>query len=511
MTTDDVGAADRKKHAAHKRQPRRAICGMGSVHVRELPAPNGGVYTYYRAVRRIKLGSKTVTVAVQRKTAADAARALEEAVTRKRVAYGQLGPEHLTVPEELSYVTVRDVMATWLETKNDDGDLAWQSYRMYDSRIRQHILPVFGDEPVRTLTYPKLRTFFKDTLPGKGLGDSSIRQVHIALKGALNVAQRDGIILAHPMVGIKAPDGRKKRTTEEVKELRQAAKYLNRYLLAEAEKIGESARWLLAMVGIRQSEVLGMTDDSLVTRRSGNTRTRRVVISHQLARVAGEHGCGEWDAKLGAFPCGRKTRGCTNPKSEAYWALVKTKSESGVREIVIPEHVWQVLVTHRAAQSKLRQDPLFNPVAGEGLDKLLFTVGPPTLRKDGNPRTKSYLGQPRYGQRDREQLYGMIEAFKKDSGLTVHSLRHVATTMLIEAGASRESLVATMGWSEKGADQQIATYSHNDRAKRAAGDVSVFFDMFHPAPVVAPHQNDDPTEVVPDDDEPPASLQTVSR
>jgi integrase len=148
---------------------------------------------------------------------------------------------------------------------------------MYDARIRNHILPVFGTHPVRTLTYDQLEEFFKVTLPAKDLGVSSIRQTFVAFKSALDYYQRDRIITAHPMTGLKVPRAKvldKKDKTQ----IRRASKFLNQHLLKWARQEDAEARWFLALLGLRQGEVLGMTDDSLVTRGSGSSRTRRVVV-----------------------------------------------------------------------------------------------------------------------------------------------------------------------------------------------------------------------------------------
>src|SRR5690606_38017065 len=109
----------------------------------------------------------------------------------------------------------------WLKERRRE-DLAPATLHMYDARIRNHLLPAFGSRPVRGITYEELKTFFNETLPDKGLGVDSIRQIFICLKSALDHYLRDGILYRHPMVGLKAP-AKKAKTADDTLAIRKAA------------------------------------------------------------------------------------------------------------------------------------------------------------------------------------------------------------------------------------------------------------------------------------------------
>jgi hypothetical protein len=62
--------------------------------------------------------------------------------------------------------------------------------------------------------------------------------------------------------------------------------------------------------------------------------------------------------------------------------------------------------------------------------------------------------------------------------MTVRTLRHIATTVLIDGGADRDDLIAMMGWSPKNADAQTATYSSADVALRASKASLLYAEQF---------------------------------
>ena len=453
-------ALGRKKHGPKsERRPKKRADGEGTVFPVERTRKDGSKAVYYWAAKTIELGSERKKITAQGRTEREAIEKRDHKILIKRVEYGLESPEMIPVDPKIARLTVGDCLTEWLEERKRE-DLAPNTIHMYDARIRNHLLPAFGARPVRTLTYAELKKFINIDLPEKGLGGDSIRQVFICLKSALDYYQRDGIILAHPMVGIKPP-AKKKKTKEDAKKIRRASKFLGKYLIPAAKEADQEARWFLGMLGMRQGEVLGMTDESL---KNGGPGNRRIVIERQLQRISAEHGC-ELNHSTGKWSCGKQTSHCPKRINETRWELTNTKSDSGERDIIIPEGAWQMLVAHRKKQKARRKLPGFNPAKGNKLDQLLFT------REDG---------QPIYAQRDRQSLVDLVSSLKNlPPDMTVHTLRHVATTAMIENGADREALIAMMGWSPKNADAQIATYSSADNARRASKVSMGYVDSFY--------------------------------
>ncbi len=66
-------------------------------------------------------------------------------------------------------------------------------------------------------------------------------------------------------------------------------------------------------------------------------------------------------------------------------------------------------------------------------------------------------------------------------GMTVHTLRHIATTVLVDSGANRDDLIAMMGWSPKNADALISVYNSADRARQAKSTSTKYVQSFYEA------------------------------
>lgn len=461
---DRLNRSGMKKHGPKgERRPKKRADGEGTVFAVQRTRKDGSTATYYWAAKTVELGPNTQKVTAQARSEREAIERRDLKILKLRVAYGLEPAESLPPDPRIALLTVADCLLDWLAERKTQG-LAPNSIHMYDARIRNHLLPAFGTTPVRLLTYDQLRLFFNTTLPAKGLGPDSIRQVFVCLRSAIDYYLRDGKLTTHPMLGLKPP-AKKSKTIESTKAIRRASKFLGKYLMAEARKADQEARWFCGLLGMRQGEVLGLTDDSLDGARPKD-RGRRIIVKQQLQRVSAEHGC-TLDHATGRWSCGRQTSNCPTRIGETRWVLQRTKTESSYREIVISEDAWKMLIGHRKQQRARRKLRTFHPESGDGLDELLFT------REDGKPI---------YAQRDRsalEELVSSIENLPKD--MTVHTLRHIATTVLIDGGADRDDLIAMMGWSPKNADAQIATYSSADVALRASKTSVAYVDGFYSA------------------------------
>ena len=65
--------------------------------------------------------------------------------------------------------------------------------------------------------------------------------------------------------------------------------------------------------------------------------------------------------------------------------------------------------------------------------------------------------------------------------MTVHTPRHIATTVLVDSGTNRGDLIAMMAWSPKNADALISIYSSADKARQAKGTSTNYVQSFYEA------------------------------
>lgn len=465
---DEAGAISNAASPKPQRKRSERRVPAGGISAFPVEVKRGGrIHRYWRATQQIEINGDPIRKVAQARTQQEAIASVTQKLLEIRVAYGQVGAEVLTPAPRLHAVTIDELLAVWLRKKKKIEKPA--TYRAYDSRVRLHIEPVFGDRPIRLITAAEMETFFDVTLPASGLGNESIRQIYRVLKGVFDEAQYKHIITSHPMADVKQPKNTVK-TDEDRKRVRQVAYLLEKYLIKYAQEADadpqvtgtyHTARWLCGMLGLRQSEVLGLTDADL-------EKGRRLVVRHQLTRISPEHGCGPWSRATRSYPCGRTNRGCASPKTPGAWQLTTTKSAASMRSLILPPHIYKVLDAQRRRQQAFRKTAAFAPEPGEGIDLLLFT------KPDGKPL---------YGQADREALYELLSQIKTlPPDVTVHTLRHAATTLLITEGAGRENVIATLGWNPKNADAQLATYNSTDAAKLAEVDVAKLTDRFYPAP-----------------------------
>lgn len=454
--------SERQKHGPKgARRPKRRADGEGSVFAVQRTRKNGQLATYYWATKTVDMDGDRRKFSAQAGTEREAIEKRDRKILEAKVRIGLEERDVMPPDPKSERLTVGDCLADWLKERGERG-LAPATIHMYDARIRNHLLPAFGARRVRSLTYDELKHFFRSTLPAKGLGVDSIRQTHICLNSALMAYDRDGHIPRNPMKGLQAP-AKKRKKMDDAKKIRQASKFLGRYLIPAAREADSEARWFLALLGMRQGEVLGMTDDCLDGARPAK-RGRRIKVQQQLQRIGAAHGC-ELNQKTGRWGCGLSTTKCPQRIGETHWELTGTKSSSGMREIVIPEDSWKMLEAHMKRQQARRKLPGFKPDPGEGLDRLLFT------RDDGKPI---------YAQRDRQALVELVGSIKNlPPDMTVHTIRHVATTALIDGGADRSDLIAMMGWSPKNADAQIAIYSSADNAMIASKTSISYVESFY--------------------------------
>lgn len=181
-----------------------------------------------------------------------------------------------------SKATVRTLFDEW-DKNNKAGAVSSTMAWKYEGYFKNHILPHIGDRRLDSLTETDLLTLFNLTLPAKKddkgrqlLGGPARRNIYMALSGCLKFAVRQHYIAVNPLEAVKPP--RKEKPKDDI----DAVLAEGRTVL-EAIQTGDKpdeARWLLAFLGLRRGERLGL---SWANVRGLDTDDPKLVIDQQLA------------------------------------------------------------------------------------------------------------------------------------------------------------------------------------------------------------------------------------
>lgn len=450
INDDDTDSAPTSKYTNTNRGPRTRGYGEGTVYAFERKSASGTVWRGFRAKRSFKYGERSIRVQGQGTTRQLALDSLERNILRKRVALGELSQSHLRLGEEDEIRTVDFVLDQWLA--NRKAKIRYNSWKGYDAKARNYLRPAFGSIPVRLLTSDELETYFETTLltlkstsTGRVLGETAIRQTYWTFNAALQYALKRGWIDRNPLIAVERP-ARRVVSADEAKELRQAAKYTAQHTLSKLRGDEDEARWLLAFMGLRQSEVLGLRTSSLKRKKDG--KPHHVVIDRQLLHESASHGCESYDAKTGRWVCGTSANKCPQRLNDPRFVLSENlKTAEGDRALPLTDRMYKVLRAHVTSQKKLQESDGFDPLPDKHFDDLMFT-------------TKT--GRPRRHQDDRLAWKALLTKFGLKPNLRVHHARHFAVTMLLQERRTPTEIQNILGWSKRTVDAMLRTYGHAD-------------------------------------------------
>ena len=159
-------------------------------------------------------------------------------------------------------VTVREYSKRWLQLV---GGLKTRTLESYRGRLNLHILPALGSLPLRRLNRSAIKTLLAEKREA-GLGVDSVRLIHCAIRGMLNAAVDEGIILANPAAGL----GRSMKLSRSSADRRERIrafdrKQLTRFLVAAEAKNPRlyPLFLLMARTGLRLGETLALRWEDL--------------------------------------------------------------------------------------------------------------------------------------------------------------------------------------------------------------------------------------------------------
>jgi integrase len=186
-------------------------------------------------------------------------------------------------------------------------------------------------------------------------------------------------------------------------------------------------RWSLALLGLRQGEVLALRWEDL------DLDAAELTVRHSLSWLPWQHGCVDAD---GEPTCLRRAASC--PRRHSGGAhLGRPKSAAGRRMLTIPPPVLAELREHHKRQIADR-----------------LAAGP--LWHDHGYVVTNTTGGPLGRTSDRADWLGLVAAASVRR-LRIHDLRHSAATALLVLGEDSRTLLGVMGWTSMALVQR---YTH---------------------------------------------------
>jgi integrase len=308
-------------------------------------------------------------------------RSEQESRRLAKAKLGALPAFNAELVQDAAKLTFADFVNDWLENKHR-SEIAITTYRRYESLIRVHVIPAFGDLKLQAVTKHHINGLMAQ-MKVNGQGDRSRQQTRAILSAAFNAALVDDLVHLNPVTKSRTIDVDSPQihplTLEEVKKL-----------LVSATDARTNARLRMAVLyGLRQGEALGLTWDAV------DFQKKTIFIWQQVQKAGKE------------------------------FYFVKLKSDSSVRTLELDEETLEALRVHKVKQSELR---LKSGSEWKNND-LLF------------PGTH---GQPSGSGTDHHQWHAAL-AVAGLRLKRLHDARHTAATLLFDQGIDIEVIRRFMG------------------------------------------------------------------
>ena len=320
-------------------------------------------------------------------------------------------------------VLVKDWMEQWLHNYALIT-VRESTYISYEGYVYNHINPMIGDIPLQKLTPPIVQNFYNDRIlkgrkDGKGgLSSKTMHNMHNMFHQAMEQAKINGLIMQNPTENALIPRQPKKEMR--VLSVQEQMKLLS---VVHMHRLGFAIKFDLA-TGLRIGELCALkwTDFDFYNKTVKVSRTLQRIKHNQLDRE-------ELDG------------------SENMTLVVEgpVKTNSGFREIPIPDKIWMELMQHQQIQ-QYEYSRLGVPIVPDGYVfamPLGTCVEPSTMR---------------------DALNFLLDAAGIEHA-NFHSLRHTFATRALEAGMPIKTLSDILGHSQVQITMDLYCHSSIDHMR----------------------------------------------
>ena len=300
-----------------------------------------------------------------------------------------------------TFVTPQKItLGEWLDIWMTEytGNIKSSTRGSYEQRVRVHIKPYLGRFKLTALTTQIIQTFYNELQTKENLSPKTVRNTHVALHRALEIARKLGYINANPadLVILPRMEPKKIRTLDKDE--------LIDFLTEIKGHKYEAIMFTTVFTGLRLGEVLGLTwdcvdfDNNLIT----------VEKQHGRDRVTGEY-------------------------------VFSSIKNDQTRVLTVAQEVMNVLKDHKRQQRQMAKD------AGKEWSNpknLVFTT-----------ETGRYI--------ENKMLYMYFKRVVKKIGMSdmrFHDLRHTYAVNSLKAGDDIKTLQENLGHAT--ASFTLSTYAH---------------------------------------------------
>ena len=244
-------------------------------------------YTYWQASREVP--AEHLPHGMTRKRITGNGRTKAEAFARLATNYDAFiaGTPKRGSVRRSGRATLRTLFEDW-DRNNNSGAVSPVQARAYRGYFNNHILPALGDRRLDSLTETELNYFFTTVLPGKTdddgerlLGGNACRNIYMALSGAFTYGVRNRYLTESPLRAVKAP--KRGKVNDDINAFVQDAQKVHAEILRGDHP--DETRWLLALLGLRRSERLGVGWDTI---KDLDTDSPTLEVARQLTRQTGK-------------------------------------------------------------------------------------------------------------------------------------------------------------------------------------------------------------------------------
>ncbi|MFE3775501.1 tyrosine-type recombinase/integrase [Streptomyces sp. NPDC059122] len=313
--------------------------------------------------------------------------------------------------------TVKTWLTHWVENiaAPHVGENTIDGYRV---AVYHHLIPGLGAHRLEKLEPEHLERLYQK-MQANGSAAGTAHQAHRTVNTALNEAVRRRHLTLNPASVAKAP----KVEEEEVEPY--SLEEVQR-LLAEAVKVRNTARWVIALaLGLRQGEALGLKWEDV------DFEAGVILVRRGRLRPRYKHGCGD--------KCGRKPGYCPQ-KINTRRETKDTKTRAGKRPIGVPEELLRLLKRHKEEQERERA------LARDLWVEKGYVFTSPT-------------GEPLNPNTDFHRWKDLLKAAKVRDG-RLHDARHTAATVLLILGVPEAVVDRIMGWEPGKSARMRRRYQH---------------------------------------------------